>query len=184
MLKGNSYAADKAKELGILDAVVDGDVVEPRFAMRDARSSRPRSEAPRFGAQGVSSAKASRRKRAPFVVSQAHKMVPPEDNGGFAAHKLIDAVEAAVEMPFEFGIAREARLFEELVRSKPSAALRHVFFAERELAKIPGLPAAEPLEIKKAGVIGAGTMGSGIAITFAQAGIPVHRRRLERRSGR
>ncbi len=49
-----------------------------------------------------------------------------------------------------------------------------MFFAERELAKIPGLPAAEPLEIKKAGVIGAGTMGTGIAITFAQAGIPVH----------
>ena len=58
--------------------------------------------------------------------------------------------------------------------SAASAALRHVFFAERELGKIPGLPAAKPLEIKKAGVIGAGTMGTGIAITFAQAGIPVH----------
>ncbi len=100
-------------------------------------------------------------------------MVPPEENGGFAAHKLIDAVEAAVEMPFEFGIAREARLFEELVRSAPSAALRHVFFAERELAKVPGLKGAQPRDIKKAGVIGAGTMGTGIAITFAQAGIPV-----------
>ena len=111
---------------------------------------------------------------APFVVAQAHKMVPPEDNGGFAAHKLIDAVQAAVELPFAFGIAREARLFDELVRSEPSLALRHLFFAERELDKIPGLErrtAAAP--VAKAGVVGAGTMGSGIAIAFAQAGVPV-----------
>ena len=69
-------------------------------------------------------------------------MVPPEENGGLAAHKLIDAVAASVELPFPFGLAREARLFDELVRSAPSLALRHLFFAERELAKIPGLPAA------------------------------------------
>ena len=75
---------------------------------------------------------------APFVVAQAHKMVPPEERGGFAAHKLIDAVEAAIEFDFQRGLAREARLFDELVRSAPSAALRHVFFAERELGKIPG----------------------------------------------
>ena len=62
-------------------------------------------------------------------------MVPPEDNGGFAAHKLIDAVEAAIELAFEFGLAREGRLFEELALSAPSAALRHVFFAERELRR-------------------------------------------------
>ncbi len=141
--------------------------------MRRSRSRRKAVSAA-FRTQGHSSARASPTSALPFVVAQAHKMVPPEDNGGFAAHKLIDAVEAAFELPFEFGLARESRLFDELVRSAPSAALRHVFFAERELAKIPGLPAAEPLEIKKAGVIGAGTMGTGIAITFAQAGIPVH----------
>ncbi|MDB5027472.1 MAG: 3-hydroxyacyl-CoA dehydrogenase, partial [Candidatus Eremiobacteraeota bacterium] len=109
----------------------------------------------------------------PFVVAQAHMMVPPEENGGYAAHKLIDAVQAAIELPFERGWARELRLFMELVQSKPSAALRHVFFAERELSKVPGLPKTEPLEIKKAAVIGAGTMGTGIAIVFAEAGIPV-----------
>ena len=67
-------------------------------------------------------------------------MVPPEDRGGLAAHKLIDAVQAAVELPFAFGLAREARLFDELVRSEPSLALRHLFFAERELPKVsPGV---------------------------------------------
>jgi 3-hydroxyacyl-CoA dehydrogenase len=100
-------------------------------------------------------------------------MVPPENNGGFAAHKLIDAVAAAVELPFERGSARELRLFAELLQSEPSKALRHVFFAERELGKIPGLPPSEALSIKKAAVIGGGTMGTGIAITFAEAGIPV-----------
>ncbi len=117
---------------------------------------------------------------APYVVAQAHKMVPPEESGGFAAHKLIDAVQAAVELPFAFGLAREARLFEELVRSAPSQALRHLFFAERELTKFDGLsfdsaasrPANEA-KVRMIGVVGAGTMGSGIAIAFAQAGIPV-----------
>ena len=108
----------------------------------------------------------------PFVVAQAHKMLPPEDNGGFAAHKLVDAVEASIELDFPRGLAREFRLFDELVRSAPSAALRHVFFAERELGKIPGMPAAQAKPIASAGIIGAGTMGTGIAICFANVGIP------------
>ncbi|MBV8154447.1 MAG: enoyl-CoA hydratase/isomerase family protein [Candidatus Eremiobacteraeota bacterium] len=175
MLKGNSLKADKAKELGIVDEIVDGDCEAAvaaaikcvTLSLSKGGPKRRLSEKKAFIGKGITA------QAGPFVVSQAHKMVPAENNGGFAAHKLIDAVEAAVEMPFAFGIAREARLFEELVRSAPSFALRHVFFAERELSKIPGLPAAQPLEVKKAGVVGAGTMGSGIAITFAQAGIPV-----------
>jgi 3-hydroxyacyl-CoA dehydrogenase len=167
MLKGNSQPADKAKELGILDEVVESDPVAAAANLVRNGSKRRISEKKPFIGKGITA------QAGPFVVSQAHKMVPAEENGGFAAHKLIDAVEAAVEMPFEFGIAREARLFEELVRSAPSFSLRHIFFAERELSKIPGLPAAEARKIERAGVIGAGTMGSGIAITFAQAGIPV-----------
>ncbi|HEY1655916.1 MAG TPA: 3-hydroxyacyl-CoA dehydrogenase NAD-binding domain-containing protein [Candidatus Tumulicola sp.] len=168
-LKGNSHAAAEAAALGILDEIVDGDMVEAAvtLAAKNAGEKRRLSERRAFIGTGISP------QAGPFVVSQAHKLVPPEDRGGFAAHKVIDAIEAAVELPFAFGIAREARLFEELVRSAPSAALRHLFFAQRELNKIPGLAPAEPLEIRTAGVIGAGTMGSGIAIAFAQAGIPV-----------
>jgi 3-hydroxyacyl-CoA dehydrogenase len=167
MLKGSSHSADKAKELGIIDEVVDEDVVGAAVT-RVARGGKRR-----ISAMQAIIGKGITAQAGPFVVSQAHKMVPPEENGGYAAHKLIDAVEAAVELPFAFGVAREARLFEELVRSKPSFALRHIFFAERELSKVPGLPRAEPADVRKAGVVGAGTMGSGIAITFAQAGIPV-----------
>lgn len=168
MLKGRNVKMDEAKEKGIVDRVVESDLLDAALELAKEGGKRRVSQRKPFIGKGIAD------NALPFIVSQAHKMVPPEDNGGYAAHKLIDAVEAAFELPFEFGLAREARLFEELVRSKPSAALRHLFFAERELAKIPDLPAAKPLDIKKAGVIGAGTMGSGIAITFAQAGIPVH----------
>jgi 3-hydroxyacyl-CoA dehydrogenase len=167
MLKGDPVKAPAAKEKTLLDEVVDGDVV----AAAKAFAGKPRRRIAKLQAQlGI---KGMGLFATPFVVAQAHKMVPPENNGGFAAHKLIDAVQAAVELPFERGSAREMRLFGELLQSAPSAALRHVFFGERELSKIPGLPAAEPVAIKKAAVIGGGTMGTGIAITFAEAGIPV-----------
>jgi len=167
MLKGEMVKAPDALAKKILDAVADGDVVETAKAYAGKPKRRISALKTELGVASLSLF------ATPFVVAQAHKMVPPEDNGGYAAHKLIDAVQASIELPFARGLAREARLFMELVRSAPSAALRHVFFAERELAKIPGLPSAQPLEIKKAAVIGGGTMGTGIAITFAEAGIPV-----------
>jgi 3-hydroxyacyl-CoA dehydrogenase len=171
MLKGSSNPAERALKLGVLDELVDGNVVDAAVVLAErVLASEPKR---RVSARQAIIGKGITAQAGPFVVSAAHKMVPPEDNGGFAAHKVIDAIEAAVELPFNFGIAREARLFEELVRSEPSAALRHIFFAERELNKIPGLAAAEPKTIAKAGVVGAGTMGTGIAIAFATAGTPV-----------
>jgi 3-hydroxyacyl-CoA dehydrogenase len=174
MLKGRNVKMDEAKEKGIVDEVVDSpeQLVDAAIKLVSAGSPKRRiSERKAHIGKGISD------NAEPFIVSQAHKMVPPEDNGGLAAHKLIDAVEAAVTKPFAFGLAREARLFDELARSAPSFALRHVFFAERELAKIPSLDKlrlADMPDVKRAGVVGAGTMGTGIAITFAQAGIPVH----------
>ena len=168
MLKGSGVPAARVLELGILDEIVEGNVVERAISL--AKEIPPKR---RISALEATIATDVPMQAAPFVVAQAHKMVPPEENGGFAAHKLIDAVQAAVELPFAFGIAREARLFDELVRSEASQALRHIFFAERELSKVPELDPASPLTIAKAGVVGAGTMGSGIAITFAQSGVPV-----------
>jgi 3-hydroxyacyl-CoA dehydrogenase len=168
MLKGSAVPAPRVLELGILDEIVEGSVVERAISL--AKEVPPKR---RISALQATIAPDVPMQAAPFVVAQAHKMVPPEENGGFAAHKLIDAVQAAVELPFAFGVAREARLFDELVRSEASLALRHLFFAERELSKIPGLEPARALPVAKAGVVGAGTMGSGIAITFAQSGVPV-----------
>ncbi len=167
MLKATRLAAAEALEKGVLDRVVEDDAVGAAVSIVRDGAKRRLSERKAILPKGVD------RLALPFVVSQAHKMVPPEESGGFAAHKLIDAVEAAVTLPFKYGLAREFRLFDELVRSKPSIALRHVFFAERELNKIPGLSEARPADIARAGVVGGGTMGTGIAICFADAGIPV-----------
>ncbi len=175
MLKGSSVSAERALALGIIDEIAEN-VVERAKALARGPKRRLSERQPII-------AKDVPLQAGPYVVAQAHKTVPPEENGGLAAHKLIDAVQAGIELPFSFGIAREARLFEELVRSQPSLALRHLFFAERELAKIPGGSSfdaaqddkggAQGDKIEKVGVVGAGTMGSGIAIAFAQAGIPV-----------
>ena len=86
----------------------------------------------------------------------------------------IAAVEAATKLPFDDGIALEHKIFEARRVSGQSAALRHLFFAERKTSKIPDVPDDTPtLPIKKVGIVGAGTMGGGIAMNFANAGIPV-----------
>ncbi len=91
-----------------------------------------------------------------------------------APHKCIDAVEAAVEKPFEEGLRVEGELFVQLMFTPESRALRHAFFAERAASKIPDVPEDTPTRpVKLAAVIGAGTMGGGIAMNFANAGIPV-----------
>jgi 3-hydroxyacyl-CoA dehydrogenase len=91
-----------------------------------------------------------------------------------APHRCIDAIEAAVEKPFEEGLRVERELFLQLMFTPESRALRHAFFAERAASKIPDVPEDTPTRpIKLAAVIGAGTMGGGIAMNFANAGIPV-----------
>jgi 3-hydroxyacyl-CoA dehydrogenase len=91
-----------------------------------------------------------------------------------APKKCIDAVAAAVSKPFEEGLALEAQYFQELVQSPESKALRHAFFGERAASKIADVPESTTKRpIEKVGVIGAGTMGGGIAMNFANAGIAV-----------
>ncbi len=94
---------------------------------------------------------------------------------GFKAPEaIIQCVEAAVNFPFDEGIKVERNLFSQLITSIESAAQRHVFFSERETAKVPDVPSDTPtLTISKVGVIGAGTMGGGITMNFLNASIPV-----------
>lgn len=94
--------------------------------------------------------------------------------GFMAPENNIKCVEAAVNLPFDEGLKEERRLFMELMTGTQSAAQRYVFFAERQAAKIPDVPDDTPtIPVKKVGVIGAGTMGGGIAMNFLNAGIPV-----------
>ncbi len=104
----------------------------------------------------------------------ARVQVGREARGLTAPLKCVDAVEAAVLKPFDEGLAFERQTFVELVQSRESKALRHAFFAEREAGKIPDVPEGTPTRpINTAAIIGCGTMGSGIAMSFANAGIPV-----------
>ena len=108
------------------------------------------------------------------ILATARDVARKKLRGRQAPLATIDAVEAATKLPFEQGCARERELFIECLFSAESSALIHAFFGEREVAKIPDVPKDTPLRpIRSAAVVGAGTMGGGIAMVFANAGIPV-----------
>ena len=167
IVTGNSVAAAVLKETALLDAVVEGDVVDAALTL--ARTA---------GAEGRRRARlrdvAIRYPNADAYFQFARNTVAAVAKHYPAPHKCVDAVAAAVAMPFDEGLRHERRLFLELMQTPESRALRHVFFAERAAARIPGVPDKTPLrKIERVAIIGAGTMGSGIAMNFLSAGIPV-----------
>lgn len=110
----------------------------------------------------------------PAIFTAARKRAAVERRGFEAPQRCIDCVEAACTLPFDEGLAKEQELFRHVLTSRQSAAQRHIFFAERAAAKVGDMPKdTKSLPVGKVGVIGAGTMGGGIAMTFANAGIPV-----------
>ena len=110
----------------------------------------------------------------PALLDEAAEPLLKRARGQRAPAACIEAVRAAVTMPMDQGLALERKLFMELVGSDESRAQRHAFFAEREAQKVPGMPAGlKGAPVAKAAIIGAGTMGGGIAMCFANAGIPV-----------
>ncbi len=108
------------------------------------------------------------------VFADARAQYAKQARGQIAPQKMIDSVEAATTMSFANGLAKERDLFVELMAGSQSRAMRHLFFAEREAAKIKGLARdIEKRPIEKVGIIGGGTMGGGIAMSFANAGFSV-----------
>ncbi len=166
---GKPVTAARAAEAGIVDAVIDGDLLDgavafakARAAAGDRRRTRQLQDKISDRATGMAAwlamraslAKTARGARAPFAA--------------------VDAIEACITMDFEAGSRREMELFADCVLSTESKAMRHLFFAEREVAKIPDVPKDTPArKITRAGIVGAGTMGGGIAMAYANAGIPV-----------
>jgi 3-hydroxyacyl-CoA dehydrogenase len=166
---GEPIAASDAKKVGLVDDVVEGDLTEAavRFA-EGVASGRPLPRA-RDLTTHIEAAKANAQ-----LFDQAKKDVTQRARGAGAPLRCLEALRSALDLPFEQGLARERQLFAEALSSTESAALRHVFFAERTAAKIPDVPADTPAaSIKSAVVIGAGTMGGGIAMALANAGISV-----------
>lgn len=163
---GKPASASQALALGLVDEVFDGDLEQASvdFALRKAAVGQalpvladkeiPEGALPDFEAlrKGVSS----------------------KARNAIAQRTAVDCVEAAVTMPFEDGLDRERELFDELVAGTPSKALRHMFFAEKESAKFTSRDSrAVAKPVRSVGILGAGTMGGGIAMAFANAGVKV-----------
>ena len=171
IVSGDPIGADEALRVGLIDEIVDGDDLTAAgvaFAERILSERRPLRKIRDLDAK-IAPARGK-----PEIFAEFRKSVARQTRGFRAPENCIKAVEAAVNLPFAEGIKRERELFVELLSSPESQAQRYFFFAEREAAKIPDVPADTPAkDIKKAAVIGAGTMGGGIAMNFANAGIPV-----------
>ena len=163
---GTPIAAAKAKAIGILDEIVEGDLkaAAMAYAKKVVDEKLPIRRVSSLAAKADS----------PSLFDDFAKSIARKSRGFIAPFKCIEAVKAATELPFPEGMKRERAIFMELQASDQSKAQRHVFFAEREVVRIPGLPDDQPTrEIKSVGILGAGTMGGGIAMCFANAGIPV-----------
>jgi 3-hydroxyacyl-CoA dehydrogenase len=168
MLSGKPLSAADAAKVSLVDTAVDGDVTAAAVAyarelVAAGKGPRRTREMPVAGADRVGEILAARR-------AQLGKAFRNRNS----PHVLLDAVQAAVELPFDAGIARERELSNQVERAVEGRAFRHLFFGERELRRIPGLPAdVKSRKVAKVGIVGAGTMGGGISMCFANAGIPV-----------
>ena len=166
---GNPVAAAKANSMGLLDEVVEGDDLQAA-AIKYA-TDLLESGAPLKRIRDITIDPATIE---PGFFDAARKKLAQRARGQIAPDKIVSCIEAAVNLPMDQGLERERELFRELVTSPESAAMRHIFFAERQAAKIKDLPKDTPLrDIKKVAIIGGGTMGGGIAMCFANVGIPV-----------
>ena len=168
MTTGNPVPAERALSLGLIDEIVQGDLLEGAFV---------------FAKKLVAGGKGPRRIRdmtvkvegeAKAFFEKARTDVGKASRGFPAPLEIVACVEAAVAKPFDEGRKEERQRFASLVEGNESKAMRHMFFAERQTSKIPDVPDDTPARtVKSAAVIGAGTMGGGIAMNFANAGIPV-----------
>ena len=168
MILGDPIPAPKAKELGLVDEIVSGDLLEAGIA---------------YAQKLVAAGKGPRRIRdlppkvegdQKALLEAVPKQAAQSAGGNPAPAEIAKCIHAAVTLPFDEGRKVERERFEYLVNTVESKALRHMFFAERQTSKIPDVPEATPTrDIRKAAVVGAGTMGGGIAMSFANAGIPV-----------
>ena len=167
---GSMVPAARARTLGILDDVVEGDVIDAAVTharrMVDKRMSIRR-------ASGTDDRVVETRGK-PEVFEAFKKKMARRARGFEAPYACVECIEAAANLPYAKGTAKEREIFVELLASDQSKAQRHAFFAERQVAKIADVPKDTPLRpVKTAAVIGCGTMGGGIAMNFANAGIPV-----------
>ena len=163
---GRPIPATQAHELGIVDKIVTGDLRQAAIdcvkqLVADGTAPRRISE---LDAEAVD----------PDVYTHWRHALAKKARGQAAPLRIVDCIEAAATLPFAEGMQKERELFMECMQDPQSKALQHMFFAEREAARVRGLGKDTPKrDIRAVGVIGGGTMGGGIAMSFANAGFPV-----------
>ena len=171
IVTGRHVPAEEASRLGIIGELVPegGDLRQAAIAFaRRVADIRP---LPRIRDDDEKLAEA---KSDPGMFDAMRKSIARRARNQKAPYHCIQSVENACTMPFDDGVVRERELFDELENSAEAKALRYAFFAEREVARLPDIPRATPLRpIKTAAIVGAGTMGGGISMSFAEFGFPV-----------
>jgi 3-hydroxyacyl-CoA dehydrogenase len=165
---GNPVKAQDTLKAGIVDQLIEGDLLAGAVAFAREKAGKPAPKS-RERRQKLGTPE----QNAP-IFAAARETVSKKQRNLIAPLAAIDAIEAATQLPFVQGCEVEAKLFIDCLYSDQSKALIHVFFGEREVARIPDIPKDTPiLPVSSAAVVGAGTMGGGIAMVFANAGIPV-----------
>jgi 3-hydroxyacyl-CoA dehydrogenase len=166
--EGNPISVKEALKFGIVDRLIEGDLVAGAIAFAREVAGKPAPKTrERNGRLGTAAQNAG-------LFAAAREKARTKQRNLLAPHAAIDAVEAATKVPFEEGSKIEREQFTRCLFSDQSKALIHVFFGEREVGKIPDIPKETPvIPVKSVAVVGAGTMGGGIAMVFANAGFPV-----------
>ncbi|MEL0315345.1 MAG: 3-hydroxyacyl-CoA dehydrogenase NAD-binding domain-containing protein [Halieaceae bacterium] len=168
MTSGNPISAEAALQKGLIDHIATDDLAEEAIAYAKRLVA---DQAPHRQASAITLALDESDRE---LISKARSTLAKKTRGESAPQRIIDCIEASAELDFDAGLKRERELFMACMEDPQSAALRHMFFAERAAAKIDGIDTSvEPTEVKRVGIIGAGTMGGGIAMCFAQAGVQV-----------
>ncbi|MCL4114058.1 UNVERIFIED_CONTAM: hypothetical protein GTU68_043576 [Idotea baltica] len=170
MTSGDPIGADEALECGLISEIVDDlQAGAIAFAEKAVAEGWPLVRIRDFDDK-IADAKGK-----PEIFDQFRASIARKTRNFLAPEYNVQCIEAAVNLPFDEGLKRERELFTELMTGTQSAAQRYYFFAERQAAKVPDVPKDTPqIEINSVGILGAGTMGGGIAMNFANAGIPVN----------
>ena len=168
IVSGDPVPATQAAKSGVIDKIIEGDLLEG--TMDYARGLAER-KAP---LRKVRELDVDAGKVPPGFFEEARKRIAKEKKNLFAPQRIVDALEAAATLPFDKGMARERELFLQCAQNSQAKALQHVFFAERKAANVPNLDKnVTKRDIKSVAIIGAGTMGGGIAMNFLNVGVPV-----------
>jgi 3-hydroxyacyl-CoA dehydrogenase len=168
MTTGAPIAAAQALNIGLIDKVVEGDLLSAALDFAN--------EVIAKGAElkRVSDLEVDKTNASAEFFAEYRKTLSKRFRGQEAPHRIVECIEAALNTPFDEGLKVERRLFVECMQSSQSAALQHMFFAQRMSSKVKNLPKDTQLkDIKRVGIIGGGLMGGGIAMNFVNVGIPV-----------